>query len=311
MTKSANRSSAVDPLRMVLAISVVGLHTGFPEAAGETLRQILINGLYRIAVPVFTVISGYFFLNSIQSGRAIPYIRRILTLYAIWMLVYLPIWGPELTSVRHAVVTVIFGYYHLWFLPGIAVGAAIILALTRLQVPPKGLAALALVCAAMGITLQYLVIVGRIAIPLDYYRNGLFVIFPYFAIGYLMAATGFKPHARHAMLVAAIAIAAVLMESLIWFRIADGGFGIDTMVSLYVAAPAIFLAALGSRWRGRGKDMASMAAFVYFAHVMVMIALSWLGLTGDLRAIATVVVSVLLARQLSRVAGGRILQRLT
>ena len=55
----------MDPLRLVLALCVVALHTGFPEGAPDPVRQVLVNGIYRIAVPVFAVISGCFFPGAI------------------------------------------------------------------------------------------------------------------------------------------------------------------------------------------------------------------------------------------------------
>ncbi|QBX33852.1 hypothetical protein E4191_03290 [Paracoccus liaowanqingii] len=72
MTHPSRRASAIDPLRLFLALSVVALHSGFPEAVPALVKQGLFNGLYRLAVPVFAVISGYYFWPALQGGGPGP-----------------------------------------------------------------------------------------------------------------------------------------------------------------------------------------------------------------------------------------------
>lgn len=312
MANSAQRNSAIDPLRMVLALFVIALHTGFPDGLPGLAKQALVNGLYRIAVPIFAVISGYFFMGALRSGRALPYMKRILTLYVLWMLIYLPIYGPDLTSIGHATRLWFFGYFHLWFLPGLLISAALMLLLTRLRMPALAIGLVALVCAAAGLVMQYLVISGRAQLPLDAYRNGLFVIFPYFASGYLLAFANRRGVAgRYGLWLAGLALLAVIAESLIWYWIAGGGFGVDNMLSLLIAAPVVFLVALDMHGPQDGKRIASMAAFVYFSHVMVMIAASHLGLDGNAKAIFVMAVCVSLAWLLNKPASGRVLGAIT
>lgn len=285
MTHPARRDSAIDPLRILLALSVIALHTGFPDAAPALVKQVLFNGLYRLAVPVFALISGYFFLGAMQGGRAWSALRRIGSLYLLWMAIYLPIWGPDLTGAWHLIRTAVFGYFHLWFLPGLMIGALLVLLLRR----PRPVAAAAAVMAATGLGLQALVLAGWAEIPLDYYRNGLFTIFPFFALGWLLAHGVPEALRRRALPLAGLALLAVMAESLVWRWIAGGGWGVDMMLSLLVAAPLLFLAAQGIRGPWDGKRAASTAAFVYFIHVMIMICASRFGLEGDAKALAVMV----------------------
>lgn len=285
MTQPPARDSAIDPLRILLALSVIALHTGFPDAAPALVQQVLFNGLYRLAVPIFALISGYFFLGAMRGGRAKSQLRRVASLYLLWMAIYLPIWGPDLTGAWHLIRTVIFGYFHLWFLPGLLVGAGLV-ALLR---APLAVAMVAAAMAATGLTLQALVLGGVADIPLDYYRNGLFTIFPFFALGWLLAHGVPERLRRHARPLAGLALLAVMVESLIWRWIAGGGWGVDMMLSLLVAAPMLFLAAQGIHGRWDGKRAAATAAFVYFIHVMIMICASRFGLEGDVKALAVMV----------------------
>lgn len=299
MIQTARRDSAIDPLRVLLALSVIALHAGFPDAAPPLVKQVLFNGLYRLAVPVFAVISGYFFLGAMQGGRVGPYLRRILALYLLWMAIYLPIYGPDLTGPGHLLQTLVFGYFHLWFLPGLLVGAAVVAALRR----PGPVALAAGLAAATGLALQGAVLSGTAQIELDFYRNGLLTIFPFFALGWLMA-HGVPPRIeRQALPLACAALLAVMAESLAWRALAGGGWGVDMMVSLLVAAPILFLAARRLRAPWDGKRVASTAAFVYFVHVLIMIAASRFGLAGDAKALAVMAVSLGIALWLG--AGGR------
>lgn len=304
MGDMAGRASAVDPLRMILALTVIALHTSFPEALSEPVKQVLVNGLYRLAVPVFAVTSGYFFLNAIRAGREWQYVRRILTLYALWMVIYLPIWGPEVAEGRNAPMTVIFGYFHLWFLVGLVVAGVVVTGLVWAGASARVIASVAAVCALVSLMGQFLAMTGRVQMPLDVYRNGLFIIFPYFAAGYLLALVSDRLP-RPGVWLAVLALVAVAGESLIWYRIAGGAFGVDNMLSLMVAAPLIFLVALRLPGWDDGKQIASMAAFVYFIHIMMMIVASAVRLEGDVKALAVMAASVGVAWALNSFAAGR------
>lgn len=235
MTQMTNRNSGIDPLRLVLALCVIALHTGFPDGIGAVAQQVLVNGIFRLAVPVFALIAGFFFLGALRSGRARAYALRILSVYALWMVIYLPIYGPDFTSVGHVLQTVLFGYFHLWFLPGLLIGALLVAALHRAGAVPLALVAAS--CALTGLIL-------------------------------------------------------VAVESMVWFRIAGGGFGVDTLFSLYLAAPLLFLGARQASGGWDGKRIASMAAFVYFSHILIMISASRFGLSGNVKALVVAAVAL-------------------
>ena len=303
MTSQTRRNSAIDPLRILLALTVIALHSGFPEAAPPLVKQVLFNGLYRLAVPVFALISGYFFLSAMRGGRSGPYLRRILALYLLWMTIYLPIYGPDLTGAGHALQTLVFGYFHLWFLPGLLVSAVMVMVLRR----PMRIAVAAALLAGTGLALQLLVLTGQAEIQLDHYRNGVFTIFPFFALGVLLAHGWGAGLRRWAMQLAGLALLAVMGESLVWQVIAGGGWGVDMMLSLLAAAPLLFLAAQQVQGAWDGKRAASTAAFVYFVHVMIMICASRFGLEGDTKALTVMAVCLALATWLGMAERRRVL----
>lgn len=312
MNAAVQRNSAVDPLRVLLAIFVIGIHTGFPDALQGEAKQTLVNGLYRTAVPIFSLISGFFFANAAHSGRGVVYLKRILILYAIWMVIYAPIYGPEITSLPHLLQLWFFGYFHLWFLAGMVMAGALLLVLIRWKVPIRGIVLIALILAAGGIVLQYLVLSKRLSLQLDLYRNGLFVIFPFFAIGYALAATGIRKVGAGGKRLAGLSVVAVMAESVVWYYIAGGTYGVDSMVSLLACAPLVFLAALSRKGFSQGKQLATLAAFTYFSHILAMVTATQLGISGDLKFVFVVALCLLVWWLLNSFSlGQRVLAKIT
>ena len=76
------RNCSIDIFRYVCAIMVVGIHTGiFTEG---------INYLYRIAVPFFFCVNGYYYMKRLINNERIfwPYIKKILSAYVTWSCFY-------------------------------------------------------------------------------------------------------------------------------------------------------------------------------------------------------------------------------
>ena len=87
--------------------------------------------------------------NAYQAGllyelRAARYVRRLLVLYALWTLLYLPAWygvlkgGAAWPPLRMLLV----GWWQLWYLPGLALAAALV-ALVRDWPTPRLIAVMA------------------------------------------------------------------------------------------------------------------------------------------------------------------------
>ncbi|WP_295048871.1 acyltransferase family protein [uncultured Paracoccus sp.] len=271
MTPSPKRTSAVDPLRLILAAFVVGIHTNYGFGLDAPFSDMLVNGLYRIAVPTFAVISGYFFFDAMQRDGGVLYIKRILFLFAIWTLIYLPLWIGLQDEPQDIIKVAIFGVMHLWFLPGIAIAAGMMMIMKARGVKNSVILILALCLAVSGCIAQYLSMrTGTISIY--FYRNGIFSIYPYFAIGWLLNSPSVQlglGRVPAALRIGAVitALIAVMIEGALWMDI-EGAKSVDNMVSLVFAAPVVFLAALGTTGSWPGKTLAQIATFVYLSHYL-------------------------------------------
>lgn len=126
-----NRILKYDLLRMIAAFSVVVLHASaqfwytLDIRSTEWVIANTYDSIFRFGVPVFVMISGAVFLDeSYKLGIKRLYthnILRLLVLYIIWQVLYGILdyskYDPELVGRKELLTEVIYGRYHLWFLP--------------------------------------------------------------------------------------------------------------------------------------------------------------------------------------------------
>ncbi|MEO8516880.1 MAG: acyltransferase [Flavobacterium sp.] len=118
------RNSNIDILKIVMAFLVIALHI-FPVSGIDGIEGLIsyeiANGITRIAVPTFFIISGYFLRNKLQDKKYLSkYAGRILLLYLVWQLIYLPdlirFYNLGRFSTTDAILKLVYGYWHLWYL---------------------------------------------------------------------------------------------------------------------------------------------------------------------------------------------------
>ena len=123
---SAVRNRAVDTLKLVLAFMVVGIHANPFAPWGRTAILLTGDGLFRLGVPIFLLFNGYFLHAAVINRRGWAYVKHAGTLYVLWMLIYLPLYWPLLVArgLGANLRTLLFGYWHLWYLAGMVMAAA-------------------------------------------------------------------------------------------------------------------------------------------------------------------------------------------
>lgn len=137
-----NQYNAIDLIKFIASLFVVAIHC--PPFAFNEVANLIFNQIFaRLAVPFFFITSGFFlfrkFGNDVVANKIllIQYIKRILILYIIWSIVYLP-WIIEDRFINNnysfifncfALIRNLFfiGIYgHLWYLLAVATAAIII-----------------------------------------------------------------------------------------------------------------------------------------------------------------------------------------
>lgn len=182
--------TTLDVARLVMAILVVGIHA---EPFRFNLWQDRAFGiLTRMCVPFFFVSGSYLFWR--KNGSPAKYIRRLLILYVLWVLIYLPLddgmlfgnsWPGALDILLWS------GYLHLWYLNCSIIGFVIVWLLSK-RLSSRSILAVSVIFLLAGCAKSTWapLLFRLLRHPIHDFmgsRNGLFYAFPYIALGKWLA----------------------------------------------------------------------------------------------------------------------------
>lgn len=133
--------ASIDIVKYISALLVVCVHT-FPfYEISPLFNTYWIQTICRLAVPFFFTSSGFFFFrkwnedNEVNEQNLIRYEKRLLKIYLIWTLIYLPYTIYDYAHAGFSVLNIISylrdfllngSYYHLWFLPALMLATALV-----------------------------------------------------------------------------------------------------------------------------------------------------------------------------------------
>ncbi|WOI53332.1 acyltransferase family protein [Parvularcula sp. LCG005] len=295
------RNIALDRLKLILALMVVGIHGQVFIDVSPVSSWLTVNGLFRIAVPIFLLINGYFLAAIIDDPEARRrWFVRILSLYVIWMAIYAPMWMSQAGSMGKAVYFVAIGWLHLWYVIGLLC-AGLLLVLTR-RWGSRFVAVSALFLFLVGVAIQYAGIydlvgglAGTVADKFGAHRNFLFLAYPLLACGYLIRRHDWDGliNMQQAIWLTACGLVLLLVESGLIYWTAPETAAVDNYISVGLAAPAIFLMAKQIKIEGRfGKETSLLANGIYFIHPLLLVGM---GINDAMTATAATVVTIALS----------------
>lgn len=118
------RNTTLDWFKIALSILVICIHLPPLFKEGSTLSWYFGNsGLTTIAVPIFFIINGYYFLSiTSKSSSARKYFFKILMMHILWSFIYLPLYY-EAAPLKYIIILFTTGYFHLWYLPALLVSS--------------------------------------------------------------------------------------------------------------------------------------------------------------------------------------------
>nr|BFD43473.1 acyltransferase family protein [Pseudomonas sp. FFPRI_1] len=290
----------LDALKVLLAVMVVLLHCKLLGGNYTWAGYLLCNGLFRVAVPTFFIINGYYLYQSLSGGHSFAqWFKRCLLIYLFWMLVYSPQYVDPATLLSFGGVLgllkkLLIGYFHLWYLLGMLGGGVMLLVLRNWR--SSALIGLVLVTFLSGLCLQY----ARVYYELpnvflqhfnqnDYTaRNFLFMGFPFMAIGFLCARHRLEQRISRRSLWCwlILGLGAILAEAGLNFALrADVEQNFDFLASLLVLTPALFLLPMVYVRGSESNFAAKLSSAVYYVHPWFIFAALSLGLAyGNLMA---------------------------
>lgn len=297
----AKRNLSIDILKIALAFLIVGLHGRIFKDFSIFLAYFFQNGISRAGVPLFLIISGYYFYSIKTKEQFANWVKRLLYLYLIWMGIYLILWRDF--SVQNILFRTIFGYYHLWYLINALYGFLFAWAIRNFKL--KTQLVLIALCVIIGLSLQYIFNYGLVAYKIPFlpepeyvniFRNGLFFCFPFIMTGYLI--NKFAWHTKKVNWLLLIAVGFSVLTCEVVFNYNHGKKLFDLLLGLYIFCPALFVYVLNLKFYGESKTIALYSSGIYLVHILVLNILAKIVKTVSTSALSetpTTIITFLLA----------------
>nr|WP_196933773.1 acyltransferase family protein [Pseudacidovorax intermedius] len=262
-------------MKLLLSFFVVALHTKIFYDENAAFSNFLVNYLFRIAVPIFFLINGYFlFIFLAKGGDFKKWFWRVMALYLVWTGIY-SYYIVHDYGVAGSLKFVILGYWHLWYVLALGLGGTVIYFFRRIS--QKYLLFTIVILYLGGIFLQYAMfyrinpwptIDPIIGTRFFIHRSFIFFGVPFIGIGYLIAKTKFVEHSkmRNVWMIFLLGLVILLAEYML--NVAHGlvAESIDVLVFIpWIAIPIFCWAIQGSLHESK-IDISGMASCIYFMH---------------------------------------------
>ena len=184
----------LDIVKALATFLIVGSHS-LPIFKNNLLDFYYGQWLFRFCVPLFFISSGYFF-GKMNDEKRKSYLKRIIAIYLIATLIYLPFLLKTKCLFR-IILNFAFGYHHLWYLNSLFFGLIIIYFISKyFKFNNKNLIVLTIILLFLGIFFdEYYKIINfpifnKIDSFLNYIgggRNFLFFAIPMLLTGLLIS----------------------------------------------------------------------------------------------------------------------------
>ena len=277
--KKTERIWFLDALRILAAFSVVLIHAAVyqgAEAGTDAFYELdFWSVLPRFAVPIFVMISGALFLDPKRelSWRKIwgKYIPRLALVFYFWSAAYV-LFGMA-AGKGFSWQELLFGHYHMWFLPMIAVLYAVTPMLRRVFANRK----------VLLVALPVLMVAAWFGNQVFPYCGYLV----YYLLGVALFTTDFKGWQRVILYV--LGLAGVATSVVISWRIqsteVNTAMRADYTPMVMAAAVALFVGFSKVRWGRTAQKIISVVApttlGIYMVHLMVLGAIARVGMEPD------------------------------
>jgi len=261
------RNITLDYYKIFLSILVITIHYKIvPTSQFEVFyNEIIRDGIAKIAVPTFFILNGYFL--KIENSRNVKkYLLRITILYITWSLFYLP--NFDIDYIRLFLVNIVFGYYHLWYLPAL-IGAVILFYFIKKGLPNNNL--LFLLIAVLLFIVGYIIQInaGESTFSEYKYRNFLFVGLPFLMLGNLIRSSAVTLKNRTGYILLFVSVLLFLVE-IYWSQKFMNHLW-DIYLSLFLVCPIALLFCLNhSKYSNQINDMNHLSSAIYFIHIFVI-----------------------------------------
>lgn len=293
----------LDVVKFFLAVLVAERHVvQIYFGASSKWRILLNNWLSNLAVPMFFTIAGFFLFQKLESGKweenkkqVFRYCRRILSMYVIWTILYLPTdiqnWGGYRNLTKSQLLSWVQSFFfcstipQLWYLPALALACFLVWlawekGMKLWQILAVG--AVLLLCGYLMDNWYYncrfpealqRLVLGYRKLFLTF-RNGIFYGIFYVALGLLFAKTTWRPPFWCASFGFVFFVWCMYLEVM---KITDAGSNTNFVFFAAPAAYCLFTAASAVTGKSRRLyvRLRSMSEWIYLSHFYFFYILGW------------------------------------
>ena len=281
----------IDLYRLIAAFMIVAIHTYPFDGINENLDYFVTRVMFRIAVPFFLMITGYYLLPKAikKKETLISYTKKILKIYFISILIYIPIniYMGDFKSINILKlikdILVDGTMYHLWYFPALILGIWLTYYLIK-NVTKKLLGIFISILYIIGLfgdsyyglisNIQILKNIYKVIFSISSYtRNGLFYVPIFLYIGYIFNDEKHKknnPHPKtkiskkNNMLLITISLILMGLEGMLLYK-----FNIPKHTSMYIfLIPSSYLifSFILEQDNKPDKKLRNIATWIYILH---------------------------------------------
>ena len=283
----------IDTVKLIASFMIVAIHVYPLESINSNLDYIFTRILFRIAVPTFLMITGYFVLPKTSSNVNYlkNYTKKILKLYIISIGLYIPLniyMGYFNNNNLLIFVKDVFlngTFYHLWYFPALLLGIWIDYFLMKIK-NHKIIFFIFLILFFIGLFGDsyynfisdisfFKKIYMHIFTIFDYTRNGLFYAPIFIYIGYLFNFSYQKKSYFSRIILLIISIILLLIEGIILYF-----YNIPRHNSMYIflIQTSIFLFSIILKNKTtRNIIYKNLSTWIYILHPLFIVGIRFLG----------------------------------
>lgn len=271
----------MDYLRLIASFMVVAIHTYPLLFISDSLDYVFTRILFRVAVPFFLMITGYFILAKKDKQVLLKYTKKISFLYLLCIILYLPI--NIYNGYFHNFNILIFlkdifltgTLYHLWYFPATIIGLWVsYFIITKLSLK-KSLIVVSILYIIGLFGDNYYNLISNISI-LKLFYDGIFWLFDYtrnFFLAPIFLVLGYsikerKVEISHKKVLAILFIITLLIEGIISLK-----FNLSHHTSMYISlVPLMYiLFSIVIENKSTNKSIRRISTIIYIIHPLFIV----------------------------------------
>jgi len=280
--QTTSRNILLDLLKIIAALCVLAIHCGFLIENNTILYQSITNGLFRIAVPLFFCINGFFLFSVFKNRRIKIWAKRVGILYLVWMLIYSYFWVylNDFNLLKMST-TLLFGFNHLWYLAALLV-SGLVLYLFR-EASNKVLIASSIILFSTGIAIQYLgqsqvfsqePLLNKLINYPPLHRNFLLFAFPLLCIGYLIRRINLHTKLKKKTVIIWLIISVLILvaDRLVGYYYFTNNITLNMNISFLLLSPVLLITAFKFKVSSNlnSKLLSSYSIAIYLVHPLII-----------------------------------------